>query len=173
MSSILDVFWVELGKGPREDEAEPTEAFGQILKLTLSEVAGRIVSGEIRDGYTIAALMMAQLAGVIEPLGTREWKAVPAKNKDLDGNAPESCPVALLMIDVINDLEFRGGDKVLGQALPMAKRVAALAKKARAAGIPVIYANDNFGRRWFLRESQRTCAFFLRRAMRTCEISIF
>lgn len=68
-----------------------------------------------------------------------------SKNKDLHSSAPESCPVALLMIDVINDLEFEGGDKVLRQALPMAKRLAALAKRARAAGIPVIYANDNFG----------------------------
>ena len=35
---------------------------------------------------------------------------------------------------------------MLRQALPMAKRLAALAKRARAAGIPVIYANDNFGK---------------------------
>jgi nicotinamidase-related amidase len=72
--------------------------------------------------------------------------ATPAKNKGLHGSAPESCPAALLMVDVINDLEFDGGDKVLRQALPMAKRLAALANRARAAGIPVIYANDNFGK---------------------------
>lgn len=72
--------------------------------------------------------------------------ATPAKNKDLHGSAPERCPVALLMVDVINDLEFEGGDKVLRHALPMAKRLAALAGRARSAGIPVIYANDNFGK---------------------------
>ncbi|MFN2603141.1 MAG: cysteine hydrolase family protein [Gemmatimonadaceae bacterium] len=71
---------------------------------------------------------------------------MPAKNNDLHGNAPENCPVALLMVDVINDLEFEDGAKVLKQALPAAKRLAALAKRARSAGIPVIYANDNFGK---------------------------
>ena len=71
---------------------------------------------------------------------------MPAKNNDLHGNAPESCPVALLMVDVINDLEFEDGAKVLKQALPAAKKLAALAEKARSAGIPVIYANDNFGK---------------------------
>jgi len=71
---------------------------------------------------------------------------MPPKNNDLHGNAPESCPVALLMIDVINDLDFEDGEKVLQQALPAAKKLAALANRARAAGIPVIYANDNFGK---------------------------
>jgi len=72
--------------------------------------------------------------------------ATPAKNKDLHGSAPERCPVALLMVDVINDLEFEGGDKLLRHALAMAQRLAALARRARAAGVPVIYANDNFGK---------------------------
>jgi nicotinamidase-related amidase len=71
---------------------------------------------------------------------------MPPKNNDLHGNAPESCPVALLMVDVINDLEFDDGAKVLRHALPAARKLAALAKRARAAGIPVIYANDNFGK---------------------------
>jgi nicotinamidase-related amidase len=34
----------------------------------------------------------------------------------------------------------------LEQALPMAERLAALKRRAVAAGVPVIYANDNFGR---------------------------
>ena len=71
---------------------------------------------------------------------------MPAKNNDLHGSAPETCPVALLMIDVINDLEFDGGDRLLEHALPMAQKLAALAKRARKAGIPVIYVNDNFGK---------------------------
>ena len=32
---------------------------------------------------------------------------VKDKNADLHGNVPESSPVALLLIDVINDLDFR------------------------------------------------------------------
>jgi nicotinamidase-related amidase len=70
----------------------------------------------------------------------------PAKNPDLHGNAPDDAPVALVLIDVINDMEYPGGDKLLIQAEPMAERLAALKRRARAAGIPVIYANDNFGR---------------------------
>src|SRR2546423_6172217 len=71
---------------------------------------------------------------------------MPPKNNDLHGNAPESCPVALLLIDVINDLDFEDGEKVLTQALPAAKKLAAFAGRARSAGIPVIYVNDNFGK---------------------------
>lgn len=71
---------------------------------------------------------------------------MPAKNDDLHGSVPENCPVALLMVDVINDLEFEGGDALLEQALPMAERLAVFADRARNAGVPVIYVNDNFGR---------------------------
>jgi len=70
----------------------------------------------------------------------------PARNQDLHGNAPDESDVAVLLIDVINDLEFEGGDRLLPQALAMAERLAALAARARRAGVPVIYANDNFGR---------------------------
>ena len=65
---------------------------------------------------------------------------------DLHGNAPDQCPVALLLVDVINDLEFEGGDRLLPNALPAAERLAALRRAARERDIPVIYANDNFGR---------------------------
>jgi nicotinamidase-related amidase len=60
--------------------------------------------------------------------------------------APDRAETALLLIDVINDLEFEGGDKLLTQALPMAVSLAAVKRRAKAAGIPVIYVNDNFGR---------------------------
>jgi nicotinamidase-related amidase len=65
---------------------------------------------------------------------------------DLHGNAPDNAPVALLLIDVINDLAFADGKALLKQALPMAKKVAALQRRARHAGIPSVYVNDNFGR---------------------------
>jgi hypothetical protein len=48
------------------------------------------------------------------------------RNHDLHGNAPDKSDVALLLIDVINDLEFEGGEKLLQQALPMARRLADL-----------------------------------------------
>ncbi|HZS00800.1 MAG TPA: isochorismatase family cysteine hydrolase [Chloroflexota bacterium] len=70
----------------------------------------------------------------------------PAQNADLHGNAPDTADVALLLIDVINDLEFPGGDALLQHARPMAERLAALKRRAQAADVPVIYVNDNFGR---------------------------
>jgi nicotinamidase-related amidase len=70
----------------------------------------------------------------------------PAKNEELHGNVPDHSPVALLLIDVINDLEFPGGDRLLPQALAMAERLAALKQRATRAGIVTIYVNDNFGR---------------------------
>ena len=72
--------------------------------------------------------------------------AGPARNRDLHGAAPDTAPVALLLIDVINDMEYRGGDRLLVHALPVARRLAALVRRARALDIPVVYVNDNFGR---------------------------
>ena len=72
---------------------------------------------------------------------------VPGKrNADLHGNAPDNSPVALLMVDVINDFEFPGGEDLVRHALPAAKRIAALKKRCDGAGIPAIYVNDNFGK---------------------------
>jgi nicotinamidase-related amidase len=71
---------------------------------------------------------------------------MPAKNVDLHGNAPDKAQAALLLIDTINDLEFPEGEQLLKHALPMARRLVELKQRAKAAGLPVIYANDNFGR---------------------------
>jgi nicotinamidase-related amidase len=71
---------------------------------------------------------------------------MPLKNQDLHGNVPDTSPVALLLIDVINDLEFKDNQSLLKQALPMANRIAALQRRARKAGIVSIYVNDNFGK---------------------------
>lgn len=71
---------------------------------------------------------------------------MPAKNPDLHGNAPDSASVALLVIDMINDLEWEGADALLPHALAAAQCIAELKRRARAAGVPVVYANDNFGR---------------------------
>jgi nicotinamidase-related amidase len=71
---------------------------------------------------------------------------MPARNEDLHGNVPDKSGVVLLLIDVINDLEFPGGEHLVKHALPMARRLAALKRQARRAGIPAVYVNDNFGR---------------------------
>ncbi|HVF50440.1 MAG TPA: isochorismatase family cysteine hydrolase [Pyrinomonadaceae bacterium] len=59
---------------------------------------------------------------------------------------PDKAEVALLLIDVINDLEFDSGEELLKHALPAAERLAAFKREAKRAGIPVIYVNDNFGK---------------------------
>jgi nicotinamidase-related amidase len=55
------------------------------------------------------------------------------------------CSTALLLIDLINDMEFVEGRQLFRQTLPVARKVAALKKSARAAGVPIVYVNDNFG----------------------------
>lgn len=67
-------------------------------------------------------------------------------NANLHGSAPDKCRVALLLIDVINALDFPEGEQLLKHALPMARRIAALKREAKQFGIPAIYVNDNFGR---------------------------
>ena len=80
--------------------------------------------------------------------GTRQWwnKRMPAKNDDLHGNVPDHAEVALLLIDVINDLEFPGSEPLSEQVMAIAENIAALKRHARQVGIPVVYVNDNFGK---------------------------
>jgi len=73
-------------------------------------------------------------------------EGMPTKNQELHGMVPDSCPVALVLVDVINDMEFPGGERLAEHALPVARRIAELKRRAREAGVPVIYCNDNFGR---------------------------
>ena len=68
------------------------------------------------------------------------------RNSDLHGMAPDTCAAALLIIDMINDMDFDGGDKIYEETRPLADRVVELKKRCREAGIPVVYVNDNFGR---------------------------
>ncbi|MCA1564016.1 MAG: cysteine hydrolase [Acidobacteria bacterium] len=46
----------------------------------------------------------------------------------------------------MNDMAFEGAESLVRQAVPMAHRLAALKRRARAAKIPTVYINDNFGR---------------------------
>src|SRR5436190_4460865 len=65
---------------------------------------------------------------------------------DLHGNAPDDSPVALLIIDMINAFDFDGAKEMLPRALAAAKCIARLKQRARQAGVPTVYVNDNFGR---------------------------
>ena len=77
----------------------------------------------------------------------------------LHGMVPDTHDTALLLIDVINHLEFEGnegwdhasGKKTLFASLELVqnveeigKNIASLKAAARKAGIPVVYVNDNF-----------------------------
>ena len=53
--------------------------------------------------------------------------------------------LALLLIDVVNPLDFGGAERLLPQAMEAVGHIAALKQRARAAGIPTIYVNDNYG----------------------------
>ncbi|MHB8954439.1 MAG: cysteine hydrolase family protein [Pirellulaceae bacterium] len=68
------------------------------------------------------------------------------ENDTLYGNVPDKSVVALLLIDVINDLDFVDSASLLRYALPMARRLVKLKQRAREQGCAVIYVNDNFGR---------------------------
>jgi nicotinamidase-related amidase len=68
------------------------------------------------------------------------------KTRDLHGSAPDECRVALLIIDMINAFDFEGAPAMLPRAIAAARATAALKQRARRAGVPVVYVNDNFGR---------------------------
>jgi nicotinamidase-related amidase len=55
------------------------------------------------------------------------------------------CALALLLIDVINDLEFEDGEKLAAAAEPVAGNIARLKREAKTNGVPCLYINDNFG----------------------------
>lgn len=80
------------------------------------------------------------------PFNNPAGRTMPIASRNLHGNAPDKADTALLLIDVINDLEFPEGDQLLRHALPMAHRLLALKRRASQAGVPIIYVNDNFGR---------------------------
>ena len=56
-------------------------------------------------------------------------------------SAPRS---ALLLVDVVNPFAFEGAQALLEHARPAADVMAGLADRARQAGVPVVYVNDNF-----------------------------
>ena len=71
---------------------------------------------------------------------------MPRRKHDLHGNVPDEGASALLVLDVINDFEFAGTDKLLKYASAVVPKLTALKVQARAVGIPAVCVNDNFGR---------------------------
>jgi nicotinamidase-related amidase len=52
---------------------------------------------------------------------------------------------AVLLVDVINPFDFEGSEHLLEHALRVLPALLRLRRAAHRAGVPVIYANDNFG----------------------------
>jgi len=71
---------------------------------------------------------------------------MPSRNPDLHGSAPDKSEIVLLILDVINDLDFPEAKQLLRFVPAMARKLRKLKERAKAEGVPVIYVNDNFGR---------------------------
>lgn len=59
---------------------------------------------------------------------------------------PDTCSAALLLVDVLNDLDFPGAKPLIQAAPRLARNIAALKRRCRDAKIPAIYVNDNRNR---------------------------
>ena len=59
-------------------------------------------------------------------------------------SADAPAPAALLVIDMINRLDFDGAERMAPGALAAARRIGALRVRFHERAWPVIYANDNF-----------------------------
>jgi nicotinamidase-related amidase len=68
------------------------------------------------------------------------------KKTDLNGNAPDESKVALLIIDVINKLDFPDASDFRSSFSKMSQALPKLIKRSRKFDVPVIYVNDNFGK---------------------------
>jgi nicotinamidase-related amidase len=65
------------------------------------------------------------------------------RDNDLHGNVPDSAKAVLLLVDVINDLDFPQNKILLNQSANLARNIARLKARCRKARMPCIYVNDN------------------------------
>lgn len=59
--------------------------------------------------------------------------------------AQKSNTTALLIIDMINSLDFPEGESLLKHALPVARNILKIKNKLKKKRVPVIYLNDHYG----------------------------
>jgi nicotinamidase-related amidase len=82
--------------------------------------------------------------------------------------APRRSDFALLLIDVINPLDFPEAPQMQGLLPQLTRALLRLKERARKAGVPIVYVNDNFGRwRSDFREQVKHC---LQNDSRGCEM---
>ena len=72
--------------------------------------------------------------------------AMRKRNSGLHGAVPDRSAVVLLVLDMISDFAFKDGAAAARAALPIARRIARLAERARRGRVPVVFVNDNLGR---------------------------
>jgi ADP-ribose pyrophosphatase len=66
LASTLPIYWADMAPGAPHDHPEKSEAFGKIVELSASELKALIARGGIRDGYTLAAITLATVAGKLK-----------------------------------------------------------------------------------------------------------
>jgi nicotinamidase-related amidase len=66
---------------------------------------------------------------------------------ELEQEADKPAPggTALLIIDMINDMDFAEGSQMFAHAEQAAKAIVRLRDQATRCGVPVVYVNDNYG----------------------------
>lgn len=62
------------------------------------------------------------------------------------GLVPDRAETALVVLDLISDFSFDDGAAVARASLPVARRIARLKTRVKAARLPTIYVNDGLGR---------------------------
>src|SRR5690606_23122884 len=60
------------------------------------------------------------------------------------GDHPRMPGTALVVVDMVNPLDFPRARSLLRTALPAARRVARRRERLKAGGVPTIFVNDNF-----------------------------
>jgi nicotinamidase-related amidase len=75
----------------------------------------------------------------------------PMATAEIKGPAPGAA--ALVIIDMINDLDFEGGEALKPHAEAAAEVIGELRERAEALDAPVVYVNDNFGQ-WHSEQSR-------------------
>ena len=61
------------------------------------------------------------------------------------GGKAKKAAACLLIIDMINEFTFPDAEQMFPEVLSIAEQIAHLKRKVKAAGLPTIYVNDNFG----------------------------
>lgn len=71
---------------------------------------------------------------------------ISSKTEPANDSVSHRSPLAVVLMDVITDFRWTGGEELAARARAIVPAIQQLRRQARQAAIPVIYANDNYGR---------------------------